>query len=183
VRDNASGLQAIGTVSDAALANMERLREHLPVISNSTKDLANNIANTGRVAQAHLQDMVFGLNRLNDFGLASERQVLSLRENIDQTLRELEKRVDELHGSVAGRFEALDQRSQGFAMDLEKHEEEARDTLRRRSATLNEEIAATRVQLDDEEAQSITSLRARLSGLRDETATVARALRESEAWR
>lgn len=181
VHDNAAGLKTISTVSDAALANMERLREHLPVISNSTKDLANNIANTGRVAQAHLQDMVFGLNRLNEFGLASERQVLSLRENIDATLVALEKRVDELHGSVTGRFEALDQRSQGFAMDLEKHEEEARDTLRRRSATLNEEIAATRVQLDDEEAQSITSLRARLSGLRDETATVARALRESEA--
>ncbi|WP_157098929.1 coiled-coil domain-containing protein [Novosphingobium rosa] len=181
VRDNASGLEVISTVSDAAMGNMERLREHLPVISNSTKDLANNIANTGRVAQAHLQDMVYGLNRLNDFGAASERQVLSLREGVEQTMAELDGRVSQLLGSIDDQFEALDKRSQGFAMDLEKHEEEARDTLRRRSATLNEEIAATRAQLDNEEAESLTSLRARLSGLRDETATVARALRESEA--
>jgi hypothetical protein len=181
VRDNAAGLEVIGTVSDAALGNMERLREHLPVISNSTKDLANNIANTGRVAQAHLQDMVYGLNRLNDFGLASERQVLSLRESVEQVMAELDGRVSQLLGSIDDQFDALDQRSAGFAMDLEKHEEEARDGLRRRSTTLNEELAATRAQLDNEEAESLTSLRARLSGLRDETATVARALRESEA--
>jgi hypothetical protein len=75
VRDNAERVQVIGTVGQAALNNMEQLRAQLPVIASATKDLTNNIGNTGRVAQAHLTDMVHGLNRLNDFGLASERQV------------------------------------------------------------------------------------------------------------
>jgi hypothetical protein len=180
VQDNAERLQVIGTVGSAALANMEQLRAQLPVIASSTKDVTSNIGNAGRVAQAHLTDMVFGLNRLNDFGVASERQVESLRERVEGALADLETRAGALDRSLQGQFEALEQRSQGFAMDLERHEAEAREALRHRSATLDEEIASTRARLDGEEAESITSLRARLSGLRDEAATIARSLRETE---
>ena len=181
VAENAERLQAIGTVGTAALANMEQLRAQLPVIASATRDVTNNIGNAGRVAQAHLTDMVFGLNRLNDFGVASERQVESLRERVESALVDLEARSEGLDASIQARFEALEQRSQGFAMDLERHESEAREAMLRRSSALNEEIAATQARLDGEEAESITSLRARLSGLRDEAATIARALRDTEA--
>jgi flagellar biosynthesis chaperone FliJ len=181
VRDNAERVQVIGTVGQAALNNMEQLRAQLPVIASATKDLTNNIGNTGRVAQAHLTDMVHGLNRLNDFGLASERQVESLRERVEASMQELETRSGLLDQSVNDRFEALEQRSQGFAMDLERHEADAGEALLRRSTALKDEIAGTSARLDEEEAQSLTSLRARLSGLRDETSTIARALRDTEA--
>jgi hypothetical protein len=180
VRENVDRVQAIGTVGEAALANMEQLRAQLPVIASSTKDLTNNIGNAGRTAQAHLTDMVHGLNRLNDFGMASERQVESLRERVETSLGDLEARSGQLDRSISDRFETLEQRSQGFAMDLERHEEDAREALLRRSGVLKDEISGTSARLDEEEAQSLTSLRARLSGLRDETATIARALRDTE---
>jgi hypothetical protein len=180
VGDNTEKLQTISAVGTAALSNMEQLRAQLPVIANATKDVTNNIGNAGRVAQAHLTDMVFGLNRLNDFGVASERQVESLRERVEAALADLEARSNGLDAAINGRFEALEQRSQGFAMDLERHEEEAREAIRHRSTALNEEIGGTRARLDSEEAETLTSLRARLSGLRDEVGTMARALREAE---
>ncbi|MDE1915574.1 MAG: ATPase [Sphingomonadales bacterium] len=180
VQDNAEKLDVIGTVGTAALSNMEQLRAQLPVIASATKDVTSNIGNAGRVAQAHLTDMVFGLNRLNEFGMASERQVETLRERVAAALEDLEARSGQLDQAIERQFEALEQRSQGFAMDLERHESDAHDALRRRATTLNEEIAGTQARLDSEEEQSLTSLRARLSGLRDEATTVARALRDAE---
>lgn len=180
VQDNAAQVDTLGSVSAAALGNMEQLRDHLPVIATAAKDVTSNIGNAGRVAHAHLQDMVKGLNRLNEFGQASERQVSSLRERIEAALTALEARTQQLDRVITGRFDALDERSTGFALDLERHESDARETLRQRAAVLGDEIAATRSRLDRDEADALTSLRARLSALRDEAATISRALREGE---
>jgi VIT1/CCC1 family predicted Fe2+/Mn2+ transporter len=87
---------------------------------------------------------------LNDFGLASERQVESLRERVEASMQELETRSGLLDQSVNDRFEALEQRSQGFAMDLERHEADAGEALLRRSTALKDEIAGTSARLDEE---------------------------------
>jgi hypothetical protein len=79
VRDNADRVEVIGTVGQAALNNMEQLRAQLPVIASATKDLTNNIGNTGRVAQAHLTDMVHGLNRLNDLAWPASVRSIAAR--------------------------------------------------------------------------------------------------------
>lgn len=181
VRDNAAQVETIGTVSTAALNNMEQLRDHLPVISNAAKDVTSNIGNAGRIAHAHLQDMVSGLGRLQDFAQSSEQQVGSLREKIEATLGNLEGRTQQLDAVITGRFEALEQRSTGFSLDLERHEADANDALRRRASVMGEEIAATRARLDQDEAEALTSLRARLSAMRDEAAIIGRSLRENEA--
>lgn len=181
VRDNAAQVEVIGNVSAAALNNMEQLRVHLPVITNAAKDVTSNIGNAGRIAHAHLQDMVKGLERLQDFGQSSEVQVTALRERIESGLAALESRTQQLDAVITGRFDALEARSTGFALDLDRHEAEARDALQRRAAVMGEEIAATRARLDQDEAEALTSLRARLSALRDEAATIGRSLRENEA--
>jgi ElaB/YqjD/DUF883 family membrane-anchored ribosome-binding protein len=182
VRDNAAQVETIGTVSTAALNNMEQLRDHLPVISNAAKDVTSNIGNAGRIAHAHLQDMVSGLGRLQDFAQSSEQQVGSLREKIEATLGNLEGRTQQLDAVITGRFEALEQRSTGFSLDLERHEADANDALRRRASVMGEEIAATRARLDQDEAEALTSLRARLSAMRDEAAIIGRSLRETKPW-
>ncbi|HWU02924.1 MAG TPA: ATPase, partial [Novosphingobium sp.] len=112
---------------------------------------------------------------------ASETQMSGLRERAETMMDLLESRTQQLAAAMTGRFEALEARSHGFAIDLEKHEADARDALRQRAATLNEEVSATRARLDREEAESLVSLRARLSALRDEAGSLSRALRDGEA--
>ena len=124
--------------------------------------------------------MVKGLNRLNDFGQASERQVTSIRDRIEDGLVALEARTQQLDTVITGRFDALEERSAGFSIDLERHEVEAREALRQRAAAMAEEVAATRLRLDESEAEALTSLRARVSALRDEAGNLGRALREGE---
>lgn len=99
IRNNGEQVSAIGQVSDSALANMDRLRDQLPVLSNATRDLANQIGHAGHTAQGQLDELVAAFQRLDEVGAASGQQVDALRQRethaLDQmrlhlsTLREL----------------------------------------------------------------------------------------------
>lgn len=180
IRDNGSRLDTIGTVSSAALENMERLRGQLPVIASSAKDVTNNIGAAGRTAQAQLEDMISGFNRLNQFGQASERQVIALRGIVEETLEGFTKQTEQLDTVAGQRFAALNARSEEFRAQLDGHEIEALTAIRTRASALSDELDASRVALDEQEAASLTSLRARLGALRDESAAMSRALRDGE---
>ncbi|MEO7551000.1 MAG: ATPase, partial [Croceibacterium sp.] len=86
IRDNGEQVEAIGRVSSTALANMDRLRDDLPVISNSARDVTSQIANAGETARHHLDELVGGFDRLNEFGEASGRQVAALRGKVEQAI-------------------------------------------------------------------------------------------------
>jgi hypothetical protein len=107
IRDNGAQVTAIGEVSDTALANMDKLRERLPVVANSARDLTSQIGHAGNTAQEHLAEMIAAFQRLNDFGEASGRQVDGLRQNMDGTLATLETRLASLRDqqdAVQGKF-------------------------------------------------------------------------------
>lgn len=180
IKSNGAQIDAIATVSETALDNMERLRGSLPVIVSSAKDVTNNIGNAGRSAQSQLQDLINGFNKLNEFGQASERQVQSLRARVDETIGIFTEQTKAIEERVTARFAALDQQSGEFRTRLDSQEVEALAAIRSRATALAEELDTTRRQLDDHESESLTSLRARLSALREETTAIARALRDGE---
>jgi hypothetical protein len=181
VQENGAQIEAIGTVSGTALENMERLRSQLPVLTSAAKDVTNNFGNAGRTANAHLEDLIAGFNRLTQFGHTSEQLVLTLRGNIDQALSGFGRHVTALDASMSAGLEALNGKADLFHASLLAHQGEFENQLRSRSVAMASEIAETRTQLDAQEAESITSLRSRLSSLRDETAALSRALRDGES--
>lgn len=181
VRDNGSRIESLGSVSQAALENLEQLRSQLPVIASSAKDVTNNIGAAGRTAHAQLAEMVSGFNRLNEFGQASERQVSSLRTLIDSAIGEFTRQSEKLDEIATHRFAALAERGAAFRSELDQHEAEALAAVRLRATTLTDELQRSRTELDRHEAESLTSLRARVAALRDEGATIARSLRDGEA--
>jgi chromosome segregation ATPase len=180
IRDNHARVETIGTVSAAALDNMEKLRGQLPVIASSAKDVTNNIGNAGRTAHAQLQEMIIGFRKLNEFGQASERQVHVLRTLVDETIAEFSKQAEQFGDIAAGRFAEFRERGAEFRNQLEHHEVEALAAVRTRASAMAEELEQTRTQLDTDEAASLTSMRARLSALREEGAAISRALRDGE---
>ena len=180
IHDNGARVDAIGTVSAAALENMEKLRGQLPVIASAAKDVTNNIASAGRTAHAQVEDMVGGFRRINEFGQASERQVLALRDQVDTALAALAAQCDQLNSIAAARFAALTERSGEFRTRLDSDEVEALAGIRTRAAALAGELAQTRDLLDGHEADALTSLRARMATLHDEGAAIARSLSDGE---
>lgn len=180
IHDNGNRIDAIADVSSAALDNMEKLRNQLPVIASSAKDVTNNIGAAGRTAHGQIAELVSGFNKLNQFGQASERQVSGLRALVDQTIGEFTLQADKLGEIAQQRFAALNDSSAQLRAELDTREIEALAAIRSRAAALDEELAATRTALDEKEAESLTSLRARLASVRDESSTLARSLRDAE---
>ena len=180
VRDNGSRIETIGTVGEAALDNMEKLRAQLPVIASSAKDVTNNIGNAGRTANVQLEELIKGFARINDFGKACERQVSDVRNLVEDTLDGFTKQCEQLDELASERFAELNQRGTEFRTELEKQEMVALASIRTRASALSEELEQSRVQLDANEEGCLESLRARLSAMRDESGTISRALRDSE---
>ncbi|MFA7588557.1 MAG: ATPase, partial [Novosphingobium sp.] len=180
IKDNGAQVEAIGSVSSAALENMESLRGQLPVIASSAKDVTSNIANAGRTAHTHLQELITGLRRLNDFGMASERQVTTLRGQVSEALADFGQQTEHLDAVVSARFAAFAEQADTFGQRLEEQQTAALAAIRSSSGELARELEAARERLDAHEAESLTSLRARLGAVRDESATITRSLRETE---
>jgi hypothetical protein len=132
------------------------------VLAAAARDVASNIGNVGRVAEGHTEALTGAFARLSEHGSQSRQTVERLTGQLAGSLADLEARSRLLADSISARFEALEARSAGFALDLERHEGEARDTLRTRAAALGEEVDKARHLLDESEAAALTSLRARL---------------------
>jgi hypothetical protein len=181
VSDNGTRVETLGTVSAAALENMEKLRGQLPVIASSAKDVTNTIAAAGRTAHSQIEDLISGFNRLNQFGQASERQVSALTDKIDAAIAEFTKQTEQLDAVASARFVALAERGEAFRGELDAHEVAALAGIRTRANALAAELAETRSLLDRTEEESLLSLRARLSAMRDEGGAIGRSLREAEA--
>lgn len=180
VADNGTRIETLGSVSAAALDNMEKLRGQLPVIASSAKDVTNTIAAAGHTAQAQLDELGSGFNRLAQVSQSSELHVSALTAKVDTALSEFARQAEQLDAIAADRFAALAERGEAFRGELDAHEVAALAAIRTRAAALAAELAEARALLDRSEEESLISLRARLNSVRDEGTAIGRALRDAE---
>ena len=180
VRDNGHQVDQIATVSTTALDNMNRLRDSLPVIANSAKDVSNQIGGAGRSAQDQLDRLVQGFERLNEFGAASERQVTSLRTRVDEALAAFTEQAADLERIGEERFAALKDTSEAARAELDAREIEALAAIRARSEALRSELAEAQQTVGAEEELALSAMRERFTNLRVEAAQLAGAIRKGE---
>lgn len=180
VTTNGAQVDAIATVSTTALENMSRLRDDLPVIANSARDVSNQIGNAGRTAHEQIAELVKGFERLNEFGQASERQVGSLRTRVDEAIASFEAQAAQMEQITGTRFAALKDKSEEFRGELDSREVEALAAMRLRADSLREEIVSTQGALEEQEAAVMKAMQDRITSIRDGVALVGRALAEGE---
>jgi uncharacterized phage infection (PIP) family protein YhgE len=180
VHSNGAQVDAIAGVSRAALENMEKLRDDLPVVANAARDVSNQIGAAGNTAHGQLDGLVAGFTRLNEFGQASERQVASLRAKVDAAIAAFEIQASQLDEIAGTRFSALREKSDTFRADLDGREIEALAAMRHRADRLREEVAAASEALERHEEQLLRSLQARITAVRDGADTVSAGLGEAE---
>lgn len=159
IADNSAQVSAIGEASETALANMKALRNDLPVVANSAKDVTNQIGSAGRAADAQLENLGSGFERLNEFGSASERQVGALTARIDETIDEFEARLGRIEQSLAGRFDALQDDATNYSASITAAEEQAVERMNKRIALLQSETRAVGTRLQEEEVAALEQLR------------------------
>ena len=177
---NGAQVDRIGEVSDHALENMEKLRGQLPVIANAAKDVTNTIANAGRTAHTQLEDLVVGFQRLNEFGLASERQVTHIRERVDAAMALFEEAAARIAENSRTQFDALETAAAAHRQQLDQDEIAALAATRARADTLYEELASQRGSILTTEEDTLAALGARFAAMRAESGAFSRSLNTAE---
>lgn len=155
-----TGMRAIGEVSAAAQGNMEKLRNHLPVIANSAKDVTNQIGNAGRTAQGQVESMIAAFQKLNEFGQAASAQIGTLVQESDAATLRLAQSVETSGATLTG------------------HVVEASEQMDRAIETVASRLANTRSNLDQTAEVQTEQLRARVTELEQSLATLAESMTE-----
>ena len=181
IKGNGSQIDAIAAVSSTAITNMEKLRDDLPVIANSARDVSNQVGNAGRTAHEQLDKLIAGFDRLNHFGIASERQVKALSEKIGESLDTFESQLAQIDKLAEERFNNLRQKSDEYRTELDSREVEALAAMRGRADELRNGVQSLRESLAQGEDESLAALSTRIASLRGEGETLAATLRQNEA--
>lgn len=160
IKNNGAQVDAIGSASETALANMKRLRDDLPVVANSARDVSNQVGNAGRTAQEQVQKLISGFERLNQFGTASENQVNTLSTRITEALGGFEAQVGRIEEFTSNRFGALKEQAADYRNEIAETESAALGALNERVTLLQAETKAIAVKLREAEAEAMNQLAA-----------------------
>ncbi len=172
IATNEDKVQAIASVSDTALSNMEKLRDDLPVVTNSARDASNQIGNAGKTAEEQLQSLIGGFERLNDFGSASDQQVSTISKKIAQALAGFEAQIGKLDKISEARFEGLKAKSKAYRNELNTRETDALAAMRRRAEDVKAHSDELLAAFIEEEQKSLGMLKDRMSTLKSESEQV-----------
>lgn len=146
------GMRAIGDVSEATSANMDKLRNHLPVIATSAKDVTNQIGNAGRTAQSQVESLIVAFQRLNEFGQAASKQIGALVETSDGATQRLAQSVERsgqaLTQQVTDVSQQMDQSIETVASRLAQTQSNLAQVSQAQSDALNETLAAVRMSIN-----------------------------------
>jgi len=188
IQHNTAQVETISTVSTTALENMSKLRDDLPVIANSARDVTSQIGNAGRNAHGQLEELISGFHRLNTFGEASERQVEALQARVQAALSELDDHCSDLQEAEAGAISALEKRitalrreSEGFAAELRSGEGEALDKWNVAIATMRETLGNALAEISEIDGTTLERSRNRLKAVGEWAKQVDSAMEQSAA--
>lgn len=163
IHDNSAQIETIGQVSTGALANMESMRDQLPVLSNAARDMSNQIGNAGNVAHQQIDGLVDGFARLNQFGEAGQKHVEQIGDKVRATLDSFDRQIGTLGEVTQARFGKLREVSEAFRTDMVESEDAAFASLRLRAdelaATLDIRMAGQR----EAEQEALGAMRERLA--------------------
>lgn len=165
IHDNASQLDTIGSISESAVANMEHLRDNLPVLSNAARDLSSQIGNAGNVAHAQMEGLVSEFDRLHQLNEAGEQQIAVIGNQVSATLTAFDSQIRALGEATQARFGKLRDISETFRSDMASIEDAALQSIQTRADELATALAARHAEQRQTEEAALASLQNRLEAL------------------
>ncbi len=155
--DGLSSMNKLDEVGDAAFKNLEQLREHLPVVINTAKDVTNQIGNTGRTAQTEMAGMLTTLKRIGEVGGDARKSLDAVTERSGEAVDALAVKAGEIKTKLDEQLNHVEIGSEKISTLLKKASEEVVDALHDTSAKLTSEGSdATSKLRDDLEALETT---------------------------
>ena len=167
--DGLGKMQKLDDVGGTAFRNLEQLREHLPVVISTAKDVTNQIGNAGRTAQTEMAAMVSTLGKIRDVGADARQSLTELTEQSTLSLENLAVEAERIRTSLAEQLQEAEAGSNQLA-----------SLLRKTTAETVEAIHQTRAQLATQASESTLAMRADLDALETALAGVGKIADEEE---
>jgi len=158
--DGLSKMKKLDDVGGTAYKNLEQLREHLPFIISTAKDVTNQIGNSGRAAQTEMAAMVNTLRRVGEVGAAAKVSIDALTQRSEDSLTNLETTAQEIKEKFTQQLTEAETGSTRIA-----------GVLRNASTEVIDALHKTRSELAAETSESAQAIKADLVGL-EETLTL-----------
>ncbi|MGB5483102.1 hypothetical protein [Parasphingorhabdus sp.] len=156
LEDGLGKMEKLDTVGDAAYKNLEQLREHLPVVISTAKDVTNQIGNSGRTAQTEMAAMVSTLRKIADVGAAAKTSLDELTDKSTISVESLAAEAERIKINLTKQLEDAEAGSNRLAGLLTKTTAETIEALHKTRTGLatetSESALAMRVDLDALEA-------------------------------
>jgi len=154
LEDGLGKMQKLDDVGGAAYKNLEQLRDHLPVVINTAKDVTNQIGNAGRTAQTEMAAMVSTLQRIGEVGVAAQQSLTALTDKSALSVENLAVEAERIKISLAEQLHAAEDGSNQLTA-----------LLRKTTSETVEAIHKTRARLATEASESALAMRADLDAL------------------
>jgi len=154
LEDGLGKMQKLDDVGDTAYKNLEQLREHLPVVINTAKDVTNQIGNAGRSAQTEMTAMVATLKKIGEVGTAAKQSLAALTDKSALSVESLAVEAERIKTSLAEQLQEAETGSNQLAT-----------LLRKTTSDTVEAIHKTRAQLATEASESAQAMRDDLDAL------------------
>ena len=152
--DGLGKMQKLDDVGGTAYRNLEQLREHLPVVISTAKDVTNQIGNAGRTAQSEMSAMVSTLGKIRDVGAAARQSLTDLTDKSTRSVDHLAAEAEQIRASLAEQLQAAESASG-----------ELTSLLRTTTAETVTAIHKSRAELATEASESTLAIRADLDAL------------------
>ncbi|MEP2989105.1 MAG: hypothetical protein ABJN65_15435 [Parasphingorhabdus sp.] len=169
LEDGLSNMRKLDEVGESAFNNLDQLREHLPVVINTAKDVTNQIGNTGRASQTEMAAMVATLKRVGEVGTSAKQSIDALTESSNQSLTKLTELADEAQTSFANQF-----------LESENEVQRISKVLRDSAGEVIEALQSTRAELEAETTTSAKTIKTDLEGLETTLANLGKTADEEE---
>ncbi len=150
--DGLSKMTKLDQVGDAAYKNLEQLREHLPVVISTAKDVTNQIGNSGRTAQTEMEAMVSTLKKIEEAGTAANQSLSELSDKSTQSVENLSAEAERIKVGLIKQLEEAEAGSSRLASLLKDTTSETIGALHKARAELatktSDSTLAMRADLD-----------------------------------
>lgn len=168
IQQNGAQVDGIASVSNAALDNMNRLRQELPVIAASARDMSNLIGNVGRSASEQIALLKAGFEDMTQAGHANESQIETLRNEAAETVAFVRESIAELAGQAHERLAELRHRTEDYRRTMLAQEEEALASVKSRATRFGSELSVFHARLAEEEDAHLARVEQRLAATREQ---------------
>ena len=167
--DGLGKMQTLDDVGGTAYRNLEQLRDHLPLVISTAKDVTNQIGNAGRTAQTEMAAMVSKLGKIRDVGADARQSLAELTEQSAVSLENLTVEAERIKVLLAEQLQKVEAGSSQITSLLQKTTSET-----------VEAIHHTRAQLATQASESALAMRADLDALEAGLASVGKIADEEE---